>query len=269
MPDAHVLLASFKSELATLDRRRAELRGQLEELEHEYQRLETTVAVLEDRVGAVSQVGPADAREDVPLADRIVDALGATGLRRPEMLRIFVGQGFTPSAIDSAANRLTKRGRVRREGRRIVRVVPSSEPAQPVAPDLVGVDPPDSGAGRMSPPESVDRGPDEPPASGGVPGPVSSGAAVGDRVADDDGGPMTQRVRAAVQAGVDTREALVDYFAARGVSAARPVNRAVWDLRKKGVLEDVDGKLVVAAVEERDRSPLNGSLDPGSSSRRP
>ena len=250
MPDAHVLLSSFRDEIGTLDRRRAELRGQLEALDQEHDRLATTISVLEDRVGAAPQPGPADAPEAVSLADRIVDALGTSGLRRTDMLRIFTAQGFTPSAIDSATNRLKKRGTVRRQGRRIVHVVPPSGLAEPVAPDSGGVGGAESGAGPMSDPETVDRGLDEPPADGGVPGLASTGAVSGERVADADNRPVTQRVRDAVQGGVDTSKELKKYFGLRGVKRSS-VNGAIWGLRKRGVLNRLpDGKLVVTGVGE-------------------
>ena len=132
MADTNVVLSSLRDELATVDRRRAELRGELEGLDREHDRLATTISVLTERVGAPGS-DPPDSSESVPLADRIVDALGTTGLRRPEMLRIFTAQGFTASAIDSAVNRLKRRGLIRRHGKRVLSAEPRSGMAEPVA----------------------------------------------------------------------------------------------------------------------------------------
>ena len=265
MPDAHSLLISFRDELAVLDARRADLRGQLEALDREHERLAVTIGLLDERVGAADA---ADALADLPLADRIVDALGTSGLRRAALLRTLIPQGFTPSAIDSAVNRLVKRAEVVRQGRRIVRVR-SSELAESAGRDTGRVDVAAPGSGPLSEPESVDPGSDAPPVPGGVPGSVPDGPVAGESVADEDDRPMTQRVRDAVQVGVDTPKALVRYFAARGVKTSRSVTRAVWGLRKRGVLADVaGGRLVVAPAGPSDLDPPRQSPDSGSSSSR-
>ena len=259
MADAHVLLASFRDELTMLQSRRADLREQLEVLDRNYERLETTIAVLSERVGVAVGAGPADEVEPVPLTDRIVDALGVSGLQRREMLRLFEPQGFTASAVDSAANRLVKKGLVRRQGRRIVLVVPASETAEPVAPDSGSVRPSSPAAPAVrdsarvpvhesgADPQPVDPGPEEP------------------RVRDDDDRPLARRVRDAVEAGVDTRKELVRFFESRGVKGPRPVTRAIWDLRRRGVLTVDAGKLAVAAAGVGDGS--SSGVDTGSVSR--
>ena len=240
MPDAHVLLRSFRDEILTLDRRRAELRGQLDALDQEHERLETTISVLEDRVGAAPQSGPADEPEGVSLADRIVDALGTSGLRRVEMMRLFTRQGFTASAIDSASNRLLKRGAVRRQGRRIVRVVPPEEPG---APGSGSVGDPESGAGPTSDPETVGGGLDDPLAAGAV----STGAVSGGRVAGEDDRPLTERVQEVIRTGLDTRKALMTYFGSRGVKTSS-VNGAIWGLVKRGLVKKLGGGKLALAV---------------------
>ena len=263
VPDAHVLLSSFRDELRTLEGRRAELRGQLQALEQEHERLATTISVLEDRVGAAPESGPGDAPEEVPLVNRIVDALGTSGLRRPEMLRIFKRQGFSESAIDSAVTRLQKHGKVRRQGRRVVRVEPHPRLPEPDVPDSGGVDATESGAGPMSDPETLDRAPDQLPVPVSASGAVSVGSVSVERAPDDDGRPLTQRVRDAVQAGVDTRDGLLEFFLSRG-EKKRSINRTIWDLKNGEVLEEVaGGRLAVVAVGASDRSPSTTGSDPG------
>lgn len=239
MPDAHVLLRSFRDEILTLDRRREELRGQLDALDQEHERLETTISVLEDRVGAAPQSRP-DESEKIPLADRIVDALGTSGLRRVEMMRLFTRQGFTASAIDSANNRLLKRGAVRREGRRIVRVVPPEEPA---APGSGSAGDPESGTGPTSDPETVDGGLDDPLASGAV----STNVVSGGPVAGEDDRPLTERVQEVIRTGLDTRKALMTYFGSRGVKTSS-VNGAIWGLVKRGLVKKLGGGKLALAV---------------------
>ena len=242
MPDAHVLLRSFRDEILTLDRRRAELRGQLDALDQEHERLETTISVLEDRVGAAPQSRP-DEPEEIPLADRIVDALGTSGLRRVEMMRLFTRQGFTASAIDSANNRLLKRGAVRREGRRIVRVVPPEEPGAPGAPGAGGVGDPESGAGPTSDPETVDGGLDDSLAAGAV----STNVVSGGPVAGEDDRPLTERVLEAIRTGLETRGELMTYFGSRGVKTSS-VSGALSGLVKRGLVKTLGGGKLALAV---------------------
>ena len=174
MPDVFVWISSLRSELEVVKGRRAELREQLEAVDLEHDRLETTVAVLEARLGADSGSGSPHLVDDVPLADRIVDALGTSGLSRQDLLRLFTAQGYTESAIDSAANRLRKRGLVAKPGRRFVRVLPSPGsaepvasgpgPAEPVTPGLRGVGGPEPG---VEPgPVAAASAPDRPAADG-------------------------------------------------------------------------------------------------------
>ena len=185
MPDAHVLLSSMRDELATLNRRRAELRGQLEELDRQHDRLATTVSVLDERVGAVApKSGSSDSLDDVPLTDRILDALGTTGLRRADMLRIFMAQGFTDSAIDSALSRLTKRRAVRRQGKRVLHAEPPAPSSDahvsvPGAASSPGADAAGGGSGDLS-------------ASGGVSGSAPAAGVAGAGAGADDSEPQSQ-----------------------------------------------------------------------------
>ena len=250
MPDAQVLLLTFRDELAALDRRRAELRGQLEALDAAHDRLATAVSVLEERVGAVSQSGSSDSLDDVPLADRILAALGGSGLRRAEMLPLFTAQGFTPSAIDSAVNRLKRRRAVRRHGRRIVRVPAPSGSAEPLHSASADADVLDLGAAPSSGSEAAGRGSGDPAPTGGVSDSAPTGAVAAEVVVDDDDRFLTERVREAVAAGIDTRKELLKYFAGRGVKGSS-VDDAVSGLRKRGVLDRLPGrKLAVVAGSE-------------------
>lgn len=249
MPDTNVVLSSLRDELATVDRRRAELRGELEGLDREHDRLATTVSVLEERVGVAPGSDPVDSSEPVPLADRIVDALGTTGLRRVDMLRMFTAQGFTESAIDSAVNRLKRRGAVRRQGKRVLCAEPPSGVAEPVASAsaAAGVSEPD--AGPASAPAAVGE-PSDLSTSDGASGSVAAAGVSDGGVDDADDRPLTHRVREAVEAGVDTREELRKYFAHRNV-AESSVDDAVSGLRRRGVLHRLaGGKLAVAAPGE-------------------
>ena len=256
MPDVHVLLSAFRDELRTIEGRRAELRGQLEALEQQHDRLETTISVLEDRVGAAPSSGPENAApEEVPLVDRIVDALGTSGLRRPETLQIFKPQGFSESAIDSAVSRLLKNGRVRRQGRRVVRVELASRLPEPVAPDPVVTGPGDpggleSGADPMPDTQTVDRGSQDRVSTDGPRDPASAAAAARGPVAGDDGRPLTDQVRDAIAGGVRTRQELLEQFGRRGVPA-RPVDHALSGLRKKKELAPLPpGQLALADPRE-------------------
>ncbi len=238
MADTNVVLSSLRDELATVDRRRAELRGELEGLDREHDRLATTISVLTERVGAPGS-DPPDSSESVPLADRIVDALGTTGLRRPEMLRIFTAQGFTASAIDSAVNRLKRRGLIRRHGKRVLSAEPRSGMAEPVASAsaAAGVSEPDAGPSSDLAPVGE---PGDLSASGGVSGSANAAGVSDGGVDDADERPMTQRVREAVEAGVDTRQELRKYFAHRNVPESS-VGNAISSLRKRGVLNLLGG----------------------------
>ena len=248
MPDAHVLLSSLRDEASNLDRRRAELRQELEAVDRDHEQLVTTISVVEARVGAASDPGLPPDSEDVPLAERIADGLGASGLRRREMLRIFEAQGFTAAAIDSAVNRLLKRGVARREGRRVVRIVAPSVSAEPAPSDSRPVRVAESGPEPMSGPETVERERDDSSAAGGVSDPAS-----GEGVADDDGRHLTERVRDAVHAGVDSRRALVKYFASRGVKASS-VDHAISGLRTRGVLDRLPNRKLAVAVGSSERA---------------
>lgn len=255
MPDAYVLLNSFRDELKTLDSRRAELREQLEVLDREHAQLATTIAVLEDRVGPAPESGALDGRGDVSLADRILDAVGTSGLRRVEMLGIFTRQGFTPSAIDSATNRLVRRGAVQRRGRRIVRVVPPSGPAEsggpdPVVPGLSGAGGLVSGADPMPDNEAVHSGSDDRASADGPADPGSAAAAAHGPVGDDESRPLTHRVRDAIAGGIGTRKELITHFDRRGVLARR-VDHALSHLRqKKELARLLPGQLALADTRQ-------------------
>ena len=252
MPDTTVFLSSLRDELATVDRRRAELRGELEGLDSAHDQLSTTISVLEDRLGVLPGSDAADLSEPVPLADRIVDALGTTGLRRVDMLRIFTAQGFTESAIDSAVTRLLRRGGVRRQGKRVLPADPPSGVAEPGAspPAAAGISEPD--AGRSPGPATVGE-PGDLSTSAGVSGPVVAVGVSDGGAPDADARPLTQRVRDAVEAGIDTRDELRAYFAHRKV-ARSSVDDAVSGLRRRGVLEQrAGGKLAVATQGESHR----------------
>ena len=249
MPDTNVILSSLRDELATVDRRRAELRRELEGLDREHDRFATTISVLEERVGVAAASESVDSSESVPLADRIVDALGSTGLRRADMLRIFTAQGFTASSIDSAVNRLKRRGAIKRQGRRVLRAVPLSGVAEPVASASAAAGVSDPDAGPSLGPALVGE-PGDLSASGGVSGSVPA-AGVSDGAVDAvDDRPLTQRVFEAVEAGVDTRKELLKYFAHRNVTESS-VDNAVSGLRRRGVLDRLaGGKLAVATRGE-------------------
>ena len=244
MADTNVVLSSLRDELATADRRRAELRGELEGLDREHDRLATAISVLEERVGVAPGSDLVDSSEPVPLADRIVDSLGTTGLRRADMLRIFTAQGFTASAIDSAVNRLKQRGAIRRQGKRVLRAEPRSGMAEPAAPASAPAGVSELDAGPSSDPAAVGE-PGALSAAGGVSGSVTAAEVSDGGLGDADDRSMTQRVREAVEAGVDTRQELRKYFAHRKVPESS-VNNAVSGLRRRGVLDRLaGGKLVV------------------------
>ena len=248
MSDAHALLSSLRDEVSTLDQRRAELRQELEAVDRDHEQLATTISVVEARVGAAPDPGLPPDSEDVPLTERIADRLGPSGLRRRELLRIFEAQGFTAAAIDSAVTRLLKRGVAGREGRRVVRIAGPSVSAETAASDSRPVRVAEPGPEPMSGPATVERERDDSSAAGCV-----SDSASGEGVADDAGRHLTDRVRDAVHAGVDSRRALLKYFASRGVKASS-LDHAISGLRTRGVLDRLPNRKLAVAVGSSERA---------------
>ena len=268
MPDTHVLLASFRDELEVLDGRRSELSGQLERVDSERERLATTISFLEERIGAAPAADDSGAGVVPGLAERILDSLGSSGIRRPDLLRIFERQGFTSSAVDSAVSRLQEKGFARRDRGRVVRVSPQPPPTDPPPPasgaaPLREADAPRplaSGAaagGGGSPPasgtpvagtggsSSADGGPDSVQAGSGVEGGAGGGA----------GRPFAREVFEAIRDGVDTRGALHARFVPLGIKGKK-VDDTVKGLRRRGAVERLSPGRYAVVVKRGSTDPV-------------
>lgn len=258
MPDLSVVRASLQSRFETAQSRCAELRAELDGLQAECDRLATTLGVLDEHLGPASASGPADSSEPVPLSARILDALGTTGVRRADLLRLFRPQGYGEAAIDSAVSRMKARGDVRRQGKLILRAGPSSELLEPVASTVATAGVADSGAAPSPESETPGGAAGDLSAAPVVAGSPPSAGVPGGAVADADERPLRHRVREAVAAGVDTRKELLAYFAVRGVRQSS-LDYAIAGLKRRRVIERLpSGKLVMAPSDPAE----SGSRDP-------
>ena len=104
-----------------------------EALDREHARLAAAVEVMEEHSGEAARPSSSDGSADSqPLTERILAALvNGSAHRRADLVRMFRPHGLNENTVDSAVQRLKKRGVVRREGRRLVPVVQPSAPASP------------------------------------------------------------------------------------------------------------------------------------------
>ena len=218
------LLSEVRGRLAVIARRRDELRAELDALDQEQDRLASAASVIEEHRAGVPPSDSSGGRVRVRLADRILDGIGEDGTRRAELLKKFLGGEVTVSALDGALHRLTVRGAIRREGRRIFRGSTGSADAglavgpAPGSPVADGVDPGSHRSGDSPPvPESDSApGPARPPAGG-------------------DGRFLTVRVREAVAEGHATRKELIKHFAPQGVQESS-LDEALRGLRRHRII---------------------------------
>ena len=119
MPDLDSVLARVEDELVVVTRRCEELDGQRAALDRQRVRLVAAVEVMKEHavppaVPPAASAGPADPQ---PLTERILAALvNGSAHRRADLVRVFLPLGVTENALDSAVQRLKKRGMVPARG---------------------------------------------------------------------------------------------------------------------------------------------------------
>ena len=232
----------LRERIAGLDRQRVRLALALEALQGE-----SPPSVRESPPPLYGASG----LDDPPtLTVQILGVLRTFGpLTRREILRAFEGADVKAGSLDSAVHRLKEGGLIGKRGARFA--IPESEAAVAGAgAEAVASSAPDRSSGPVR--AAVELGAPQ------VPGDLPVLAVAEDRARaaaaplepvpdEDNGGPLTVRVRQAVVTGVaGTRRALVRHFAPQGFSESA-VDAALSGLRKRGKLKSV-GRGVIIVV---------------------
>ena len=142
MPDFGEILSAVRDQLQGVARRRADIQGQLAEIEREYLRLSSAVSVMEEHAqsGAPAPGGDGVANP-LSVTERVFDAIaGGLARTRGELLRKLVPLDIKSNSVDSALTRLKRQSRITKQGRWFVALDP---PPPPVA---VAPSPEDSSA---------------------------------------------------------------------------------------------------------------------------
>lgn len=132
MSELPALIASFRDQLAAVERRRAEIERQRADVEREYVRLASGLSLLEEHVRGGRPAPAADAAaDDRSVTDRVYDLILAGVARtRGEILRQLLPLGVKENGIDSALTRLKRQQRIAKQGRVFVAL----DPPTPVPP---------------------------------------------------------------------------------------------------------------------------------------
>ena len=232
----------LRERIAGLDRQRARLARALEALQDESPR---SVRASPPPLDGAS--GP----EDPPtMATQILGVLRKSGpLTRRQLLRAFEGTDVNAGTLDSAVYRLKERALIDKRGDRFA-IAESEAAVAGAGAEAVASSAPDRCSGPVR--AAVELGAPQ------VPGDLPVLAVAEDRARaaaappepvpeEDNGGPLTVRVRQAVVTGVaGTRRALVRHFAPQGFSESA-VDAALSGLRKRGKLKSV-GRGVIIVV---------------------
>ena len=247
MPELAAYLSSLRDRLAVVVKRRDDLQRQLGEIAHEHDRLAAGISLLEEDLETHSP-SLSDVPEDPPpLADQILTALpGSTGKTRADLQRVFRPRGVNENTLDSALDRLRKRGDLVKRGKFYFRSPREEEPL-----------PSSTSSPEPVPPASV-RSPDAAdvaPVLGDVPSGKAVSAPAGTALVPArssvplssplpaDERPLTARVyeRVATMGGC-SRADLARYFGVKG----KAIDDVLTAFKKRGQLERrPDGMYVV------------------------
>ena len=250
--DVRAALEVVRARYAALDTRCDTLRRELEETERERGRLAAAISVMDEfDVPGSSEPSPSalaptpsPALDDRPLTDRVLEALGPSGLRRSELLQVFSCQDVTEAAVDSAVTRLQRRQLIVRNGKVILRSQPDGGASGSLVPLVPAV-------GRASAPRPASSAEARPGAeSAESAGPPLLASAVSAPVPGP-AAPRTlgERVSAVVaRSGGCSRGDVVDTLVAQG-NRKSSVTRTIRSLCSDGVLQRRGDDLVLAAPE--------------------
>ena len=248
MGELATYLSSLRERLAAIVERRDDLQRQLGEVTHEHDRLAAAISLLQEDLETKSP-SLSDVPEDPPpLADQILaDLPGSTGKTRAEIQGRFRPRGVNPNTLDSALDRLRKRGDVVKRGKYYFRsghqgaALPSSVSSPDPRPTASDRSPDAADAGRV--PGDVHSGKAGSAPAGAALAPVPSAGPLSSPLPVDER-PLTVRVyeRIATSDGC-TRGELVGHFGVKG----KAIDDVLTGFKKRGRVERrPDGLYVVA-----------------------